>query len=128
MAGVTGTRQELAGPSQHSPSSSLTDKDKGPEAQRGHRSRAQARPAGSRRAPPTPSPGFPLREQEMGVGEPGCSSHPVLGGAGRPTPVGVSGTVTQWWVPVQGFPWLTHPGLAVAQPRQELSVKVSGWQ
>lgn len=61
----------------------------------------------------------------MGVGDPGCSSHPLLGGAGPPRSVGVSGTVTQRRALVPGFPSLTHPGLAVPQPRQELFVKVS---
>lgn len=116
VAGVTVTRQELAGAkvSILPPPPPLT----------GIRDQRPKEATEARRSPGwqplfglllLPQPGSPRREQEMGVGEPGCSSPPLLGGAGCPTR-----RCRQNCHPaaglVPGFPWLTHPGLAVPQP------------
>lgn len=86
MAGVTGTRQELAGPLQHSPSSSPTDKDKGPEAQRGHEAGLRPSPQVLLGAPPTPSPGFPLESRKWVSGSLGVPLTLCWEGLGAPLP------------------------------------------
>lgn len=75
---------------------------------------------------PASTAGLPSQGAGNGGGRARAFLSPSARRGWAPHSVGVSGTVTQRRAPGLGFPWLTHPGLAVPQPRQESFVKVSG--